>query len=124
NVRAMRNALPLCSGRAPSPALPVCTPRHVQAAASWGMEPGLQEAQLLQDDELRIAEFGDAERPPGRASVNGFPNRMGKPPGAALGAGGRHQFINCTLGVFGHGKPSCLVLPLFADPRSEEHTSE
>src|SRR5690606_5605159 len=61
--------------------------------------PGLQEAQLLQNDELGVAELGGADRATGRASVDGLPNRKGKPPGAALGAGGRHQLINCTLGV-------------------------
>src|SRR5690606_4997025 len=101
----------VCSSRSPSPAVPVCTPRHVQAAASWGMEPGLQEAQLLQDDQLRVTEFSDTERPPARASVNGFPNRMGKPPCAALGADGLHEFFDGPLGVLGlgHGNPSCLV---------------
>src|SRR5690606_32305823 len=69
--------------------------------------PGLQEAQLLQDDQLRIAEFGDAERPSARTSVNGFPNGMSEPPGAALGVGDRHELVDGPLGVLGlvHGKP-------------------
>src|SRR5690606_31488095 len=56
--------------------------------------PGLQQAQLLEDNELRIAQFSAPELPPAFAGIDGLQDGVNHPLDAALGPDHLQQFAD------------------------------
>src|SRR5690606_8333923 len=60
-------------------------------------QPGLQEAQLFENDELRVAELGGAELPPALTGIGGFGQCIDQPLKAALEPGDLHELADGPL---------------------------
>src|SRR5690606_17976434 len=61
--------------------------------------PGLQEAQLLEDDELGVPELSAPERAPAFAGIDGLHDGVHHPPDAALGPGHLQQLGDGADGI-------------------------